>query len=172
MAQTYRGENNPVEREIGRAGMQPGMSANELLDDDHNRVLQMFNEYENAGTNASAEEKRRLARAICRELEIHTRIEEEIYYPLLRSRSNAEDLVDDAFDDHARMKELIKNVEGASTHSEALDRDIKALGDEVRDHIHEERERLFGIAEIADCNTARMARELIARKKELIEERH
>jgi hypothetical protein len=44
MARTYRGDANLTARELGRAG-QPGMSAHDLLDDDHNRVLQLFNDY-------------------------------------------------------------------------------------------------------------------------------
>jgi len=171
MAQTYRGGTDTREREIGRAG-QPGMSANDLLDDDHNRVLQLLNEYENVKSDASPEEKRRLARTVCRELNIHTRIEEEIYYPRVRAKSDAEDLVDVAVTEHAHVRELIKEIEGASTHDKAFDGRMKTLGDEVRHHIHEERSRLFPIAEIADCNTAEMARELAARKQELAEELH
>lgn len=170
MAQTDRGEKHPVAREIGPAG-RGGMTANNLLDDDHNRVLQMFNEYRN-NRNASPDEKRRLARMICKELRIHTRIEEEIYYPRLRSRSDAEDLVDEATEDHARMKDLIREVENASTHDDSIDRSVQALDDDVRQHIHEERDRLFEIAQFADCDTPEMARELLARKKELEKELH
>lgn len=171
MAQTYRGDTKPLERELGRAG-QPGMSATDLLDDDHNRVLQLLNEYKNTRPNASPEEKRQLARALCRELKIHTRIEEEIWYPQLRSRAGVDDRVDEAFADHGRAKELIKEIEGASTHDAEFDHWIKALDDEVRHHIHEERDGLFDVAEIADCNTAEMARALLARKRELESEIH
>lgn len=166
MAQTNRGDEHPLAREIGRAGI-PGMSANDLLDDDHNRVLQMFNEY---SSEAAPEEKRRIARMICRELKIHTRIEEEIYYPRVRSKSGADDMLDQAAADHDRADELIKEIENASTYDATIDRRIRALDDEVRRHIHYERDRLFEIAGIADCDTPEMARQLLARKKELEQE--
>lgn len=171
MAQTNRGDTKPLERELGRAG-QPGITATDLLDDDHNRVLQMFNQYENTKSDASPEEKRQLARTICRELKIHTRIEEEIWYPQLRSRADVDDRVDEALAEHDRAKELIKEIEAASTHDAEFDYWIKALDDEVRHHIHEERDGLFDVAEIADCNTAEMARALLARKRELESEIH
>lgn len=166
MAQINRGDEHPVAREIGRAGI-PGMSANDLLDDDHNRVLQMFNEY---SSEATPEEKRRIARMICRELKIHTRIEEEIYYPRVRSKSGAHDMLDKALTDHDHTDELIREIENASTHDETIDRKVRALDDEIRRHIHYERDRLFELAGIADCDTPEMARQLLARKKELEQE--
>lgn len=166
MAQTNRGDEHPVAREIGRAGI-PGMTANDLLDDEHNRVLQMFNEYR---SDATPGEKFRIARMICRELKIHARIEEEIWYPRVRSKSGANDMLDKAATDHARVDELIKEIESASTHDEAMDRRMTALGDATREHIHYERDRLFELAGIADCDTPEMARQLLARRKELEQE--
>ena len=166
MAQTDRGDTNPLESELGRAG-RPGMTATDLLDDDHNRVLQLLNEYENTKADASPARKRELARTICRELEVHTRIEEEIWYPQLRSRAHVDDRIRNALAEHGRTKELIKEIEVASTHDAEFDYWIKALDDEVRHHIHEERDGLFEVAEIADCNTPEMAKALLARKREL-----
>lgn len=166
MAQTNRGNEHPVAREIGRAGT-PGMTANDLLDDDHNRVLQMFNEY---SSDATPEEKHRIAQMICRELKIHARIEEEIYYPRVRSKSGAESMLDKAAGDHERADELIRKLENASTHDRSIDSNIQALADLVRQHIHYERDKLFELAGIADCDTPEMARQLLARKKELEQE--
>lgn len=166
MSQTYRGDENLAGRELGRAG-QPGMSAHDLLDDDHNRVLQMFNEYENVKSTASPAEKNRLVREICRELKIHAAIEEEIYYPRVIEKADIDDRVAMAQADHARVDELIKEVEGASRANGAFDELVARLDSEVRHHISDERNNLFDTAEVMGINTPEMARRLYARRQEL-----
>ncbi|HEX6928260.1 MAG TPA: hemerythrin domain-containing protein, partial [Gammaproteobacteria bacterium] len=142
MAQTYRGDGDIVGRELGRAG-QPLMSAHDLLDDDHNRVLQLFNEYANVKSTAGAAEKSRIAREICRELKIHTAIEEEIYYPEVREKADIDDRVTAAENAHEYTKALIQDVEHASTVDAGFDEKVRLLDDAVRLHISEERDDLF-----------------------------
>ena len=167
MAQTYRGDEHPIGRELGRAG-QPGMSAHDLLDDDHNRVLQLFNQYENVKSTASPAEKNRLVREICRELTVHATIEEEIYYPRVRRKADIDDRVSAAEDDHALAKEMIRDIESAATGDARFDGMLQALHDVVRDHISEERDGLFDVVETLGLNTPELARELYARKQELL----
>jgi hypothetical protein len=54
------------------------------LQQDHREVEAYFDEYE---TLTTAEEKEALALKICLALEVHTRIEEEIFYPAARRAS-------------------------------------------------------------------------------------
>ena len=171
MAQMNRGDEHLTGRELGSAG-QPSMSAHDLLDDDHNRVLQLFNKYENTRATASPAEKNRLVREICRELKIHAAIEEEIYYPRVIEKADVDDRVEMAQADHARVEELIKQVEGASTENEAFDELIATLDSEVRHHISEERSNLFDVAEVMGINTPEIARRLYNRKEELKREVH
>lgn len=171
MAQTYRGDENITGRELGPAGM-PQMTAHDLLDDDHNRVLQLFNDYENVKSTASTAEKHRIAREICRELKIHATIEEEIYYPRVIEKADIDDRVEAAKEDHDRVAEMIKDIEGASTEDEHFDELIAALDIEVREHISEERNNLFDAAEVMGINTAEIARRLYNRKQELMREVH
>ncbi len=171
MAQTYRGDENITARELGRAG-QPGISAHDLLDDDHNRVLQLFNEYANVKSTASAAEKHRIAQEIVRELKIHTQIEEEIYYPRVREKADIDDRVNLAEAEHANAKELIKAIESASTQDRAFDVKMKELDDAIRLHISEERDALFDVAESLGINTPELARRLHERKQALARELH
>lgn len=169
MSQTYRGDERITGRELGRAGQQAGMSPNMLLDDDHNRVLQLFNQYDNHKEAASPAEKKRVAREIIRELKIHTVLEEEIYYPRMREKADIDDRVDAMEDDHRKIDRMIKDVEAASTQDEDFDNRMFALGRAVRDHISEERSNLFDVAEVMGINTPEMARRLHDRKQELLQ---
>ena len=171
MAQIHRGQSESPARKVAKVG-ESGQTANELLDDDHNRVLQMFDEYEKIKSDGSVNRKRELAREICRELKVHTQIEEEIYYPRVRSKSGADSLLDEALVEHQSAKELIKEIETESTSGHMFDAKIKVLGEYIRHHIREERHELFSVAERANCNTAEIARQLEQRKEELQRQLH
>jgi len=63
-----------------------------LLKDDHKTVKGLFKRYEQAGDRAYTT-KRKLADSVIRELSIHAAIEEQLFYPTVRSR--VEDEKDD-----------------------------------------------------------------------------
>jgi hypothetical protein len=63
------------------------MNAIELLKVDHARVQELFRQYEKAGG-----QHREIAEQIFTELETHTRLEEELFYPALRGRVKPETL--------------------------------------------------------------------------------
>jgi hypothetical protein len=59
-----------------------GPDAVTMLKDDHKRVDGMFKQFDKMKTDG--EEKRALVDMICKELKIHTTVEEEIFYPAVR----------------------------------------------------------------------------------------
>jgi hemerythrin superfamily protein len=62
-----------------------GTDAIEMLKDDHERVDALFKRYEKGKDAMSADERKALAREICAELDVHTTLEEEIFYPAARA---------------------------------------------------------------------------------------
>ncbi len=67
-----------------------------LLKEDHRAVEKLFEEFESA---KGAGRKEKLARQICLELSVHTKIEEEIFYPACDGKVE-EDLLKEAFVEH------------------------------------------------------------------------
>ena len=61
------------------------MNAVKMLKADHDRVQKLFKEFEAAGERAY-EKKRGIAEEVFTELEIHTKLEEEIFYPAVQGR--------------------------------------------------------------------------------------
>ncbi|HEX7047734.1 MAG TPA: hemerythrin domain-containing protein [Gammaproteobacteria bacterium] len=151
----------------GKKGTTDG-KASALLRDDHVRVQDMFKEYK----KADASRKQELARTICSELKVHTRIEEELFYPSFRDASNQMDLVNEAEVEHASAKQLIKEIESMQPDDRLYDAKIKVLGEYVNHHIREEEEQMFPQAEKAGIDTAEMAEQLSQRKSELQEQLH
>ena len=62
-----------------------GMDAIELLREDHRSVEKIFKEFEKLQEDdADDESKRALVERACAALTVHTRIEEEIFYPAIQ----------------------------------------------------------------------------------------
>ena len=88
-----------------------GPDAIALLKDDHRTVSKMFERYDKLGDGAHAA-KLRLSRTICKELKVHTRIEEEIFYPAIEKVLPKEkDLLDEAEVEHEGAQRLIAELD-------------------------------------------------------------
>ncbi|UUZ49580.1 hemerythrin domain-containing protein [Massilia sp. B-10] len=74
-----------------------GFDALDLLRADHDRVRDLFHEFDSIkGNDEEDERKSELVDEICYELTLHTMIEEEIFYPGLRAAIDDSDLMDEA----------------------------------------------------------------------------
>jgi len=143
------------------------MAANDaiaLLKADHRKVEELFEKYETArGKKAD------IAQKICMELTIHTKIEEEIFYPACREAGVESDMMDEANVEHDGAKALILELEKGSPDDEYYDAKVKVLSEEIKHHVKEEEQRggIFSQAREADLDLAELGQQLAARKKEL-----
>jgi hypothetical protein len=144
-----------------------GQSAIAALKQDHRRVEGLFSEFETADEE---QRKLELVAMICAELNIHTRLEEEIFYPACREAIDDEDLMDEAQVEHDAAKLLIANLTGASSDDPYLDAKVKLLSEMIKHHVAEEEKRgegMFAKAEQHQVDNASLAAELAERKQEL-----
>jgi hypothetical protein len=133
-----------------------------LLDEDHNKVARLFQQYKQAHQD---NEQRMLAEQICQELRVHTQIEEEIFYPAYRNATRDEQLVEHSQHEHQEASELIAKIEQAPTDARLM----LELEDAVLHHINDEREKMFPKARKAQgMDLAKLAQQLQARKTELM----
>jgi len=71
-----------------------GRDALALLKADHDKVRNLFREFESLkGIDDEDERKSELVDEICYELTLHTMLEEEIFYPVLRSAIDDDDMM-------------------------------------------------------------------------------
>jgi iron-sulfur cluster repair protein YtfE (RIC family) len=133
-----------------------------LLEDDHNQVVRLFEQYKAAHDD---NRKRMLAQQICQELRVHTRIEDEIFYPAFRRATGDEELLQDAIHEHEEARELIARIEDAPTDARLM----LELEDAILHHVNDEREKMFPKARKAQgMNLAELAEQLQARKEALM----
>jgi hemerythrin superfamily protein len=138
-----------------------------LLKKDHDEVQQLFKDFEKASGDGR---KEKLARQICRELTIHSMIEEEIFYPACKGKVE-EDLLKEGYVEHDAAKLLIAEIEAGQPSDEFYDSKIKVLGEEIDHHIQEEEKRMDGLfaqARKAGLDMDALGDQLAQRKEELL----
>nr|MEA2797603.1 hypothetical protein [Phenylobacterium sp.] len=139
-----------------------------LLKRDHREVEAWFDEYEQLESDA---EKLNLFNRIALALKVHTRIEEEIFYPEERGDVE-EDMLDEAYVEHDGAKKLIAEIEAMQPSDEFYDAKVKVLGEYIKHHVKEEEQAggIFAQAKKGDEDLDAMGERLRARKEELMAE--
>jgi hypothetical protein len=139
-----------------------------LLKQDHRQVEGWFDEYEQL---ESDDEKLSLFQQIALALKVHTQIEEEIFYPEERGDVE-EDMLDEAFVEHAGAKKLIAEIEAMQPRDEFYDAKVKVLGEYIKHHVKEEEQPggIFAQAKKGDEDLEAMGKRLKARKEALMAE--
>ncbi|MGI9032619.1 MAG: hemerythrin domain-containing protein [Acidimicrobiales bacterium] len=98
---------------------------------DHDRITRAFDAYGKDPNNLP------IALTVCRELEAHTTIEEELVYPILRNEIDSRE-ADSAEQEHEDAKELISQIEDLEAGDPELREMMFQLRNMVVDHIHHE----------------------------------
>ena len=140
-----------------------------LLQRDHADVKKLFRQYEKLADNeADGQERQALAMQICQMLTVHATIEEEIFYPEERGDVE-EDMLDEAYVEHAGAKQLIAEIEAMKPGDEYYDAKVKVLGEYIKHHVKEEEQPggIFAQAKKGDEDLDAMGERLKARKEEL-----
>ena len=139
-----------------------------LLKKDHREVEGWFDEYEQLEADA---EKLALFNKIALALKVHTRIEEEIFYPEERGEVE-DDLLDEAYVEHDGAKKLIAEIEAMRPGDEFYDAKVKVLGEYIKHHVKEEEQPggIFAQAKKGDEDLEAMGKRIKARKEELMAE--
>jgi len=117
----------------------------ELLKTDHRKVEQLFTELE----SATGKKKLDVFGQIRMELELHTHIEEKIFYPALEEPEETHDLALEAYEEHAVVKDLLKQLGRARTADDEWEAQAKVLQENVEHHVEEEENELFEKAQSA-----------------------
>ena len=140
-----------------------------LLKEDHRKVEDLFEQFEKARGD---ERKQKLALEICKELTIHTMIEEEIFYPACEGKVE-EDLLKESFVEHDAAKVLIAEIQSGEPSEDFYEAKVKVLKEEIEHHVEEEeqpKKGLFAQAREADVDVGALGEQMARRKEQLSEE--
>src|ERR1700736_3691129 len=87
-----------------------------VLEADHREVEELFAKAESTSGAAKAQ----VVAKICIELTVHAQVEEEVVYPAMLD-AGLDDLVLEAEEEHANVKELVARLEGMDGSSNDVD---------------------------------------------------
>lgn len=117
----------------------------ELLKTDHKKVAQLFDELEAAAGTA----KLGIFDQIKNELELHTHIEEKVFYPALENPEETHDLTLEAYEEHSVVKTLLAELASSRSADDEWQAKAKVLRENVEHHVSEEEKELFDKADDA-----------------------
>lgn len=138
-----------------------------LLKEDHRTVEKLFKDFESAKGDGR---KEKLARQICLELTVHTKIEEEIFYPACEGKIE-EDMLKEAKVEHDSAKLLMAEIEGGNGQSDDFfDAKVQVLSEQIEHHVEEEEGELFKEVRKADIDLKALGQQMTERKQELLKE--
>jgi len=138
-----------------------------MLIDDHRKAKKLFKEFE---SEKDSEKKEGIAREVCMQLTVHTRLEEEYFYPALREQDpeTFDDLLNEATVEHASAKELIAQIEGSGPSDTLWEAKVTVLGEYVNHHVEEEENEMFTLAIEKKIDLREIAQSMTQRKEELL----
>jgi len=118
------------------------LDAISLLKSDHDKVKKMLAEGE-ATTERATKTRSDLFAALKRELEIHERIEEEIFYPALKQHPKTRDLALEGYEEHHVVDQILGELGQTDTADERWAAKFSVAKENLEHHIEEEEGEMF-----------------------------
>jgi hypothetical protein len=142
----------------------------DLLKEDHKHVKKHFREFEKLDAQKEPEACQQLAMRVCDELEVHTQLEEEVFYPAAREAlagKEGEDLLDEAEVEHASAKQLIAELRALQPEDPKFKAHFTVLSEYVKHHIKEEEGEMFEKLGRARMQWEPLLQDMLDRQQEL-----
>ena len=118
------------------------MDAIALLKDDHDRVKKMLADGEET-TERAEKTRAEVFAKLKEEMLVHERIEEEIFYPALKSHPKAKEIVLEGYEEHHVVDEIMGELEATDVTDETWGAKFKVMKENIEHHIEEEEGEMF-----------------------------
>jgi iron-sulfur cluster repair protein YtfE (RIC family) len=115
------------------------VDAFELLRKDHERARALFSDLLSPGGGDGADKFHELKN----ELEVHTKIEEDVLYPALEKQDETRDLVADSREEHDKAKQMLGQIEQRQEDGQPWHELLGELKSLLDHHMEEEEQELF-----------------------------
>ena len=122
------------------------MKATDVLRKQHRMVEKLFKQAENT---EDPRRRRQVMNEIVEALKLHTRIEEEVFYPAVREvgTSKAEEMIDEAFEEHHVVDLVLAELPQVDPEDERFEAKMTVLSELIEHHVEEEEKEMFSLAE-------------------------
>lgn len=150
-----------------QSGEKSEMDAVKMLKEDHKRVKELFDQFEEA---QETKEKEQIAAEAMRELKTHTLLEEEIFYPAVWKKIKEEELMYEAKEEHHVVDLLMEEIQQLDADDPVFSAKFIVLAENVRHHIKEEEGEMLPQAQKAGLDLEALGAEMRVRKDALASE--
>lgn len=144
------------------------MNAVQMLLDDHEKVRTLYKQWQQGGDQ---NQKRQVGMQILNELFVHSKLEEEIFYPAFRTAADAQgkELAAEAYEEHAKVDQMVEQLRGMSAGDGQYQSKFKELMKNVEHHVQEEETELLPMAQdvMAD-QLDQLGQDQMMRKQQLL----
>jgi hypothetical protein len=141
-----------------------GPSATDMIRADHTRVLAAFHRYK---ADSAPARKKAIVDVVCTSLQVHAKIEEEIFYPAMRAAGST--LLDELEPEHEEMRSLIANLSGMQPTEAQYDLTFMELMRAVMHHVADEETMLLTHAEnVLGPRLGELGAQMMKRRMELM----
>jgi hemerythrin-like domain-containing protein len=125
-------------------GERTTMDAIKMIKDDHHRMKDLLRAYEDAGDEAF-KVKQQIADQVFAELEVHQALEEEIFYPAVKAKTDdaGKSHIAEGVEEHHVVTILIGELKMLTPEDEAFGAKFKVLSENVEHHMKEEEDDLL-----------------------------
>jgi hemerythrin superfamily protein len=134
---------------------------------DHAHVLAAFRRYR---AHLSDTRKKALVENVCLALDVHARLEEEIFYPAMQRIAAASETLDKSVPEHDEMRAMIHELRGMEPSDAAYDETFRRLVRAVLHHVADEETVLLPLAEeLMRDELGHLGRLMMRRRIELLQ---
>jgi hemerythrin superfamily protein len=145
----------------------------DLLREDHRKVEDLFRQFEELKED-DEEAAASVIETACAELQIHDKLETEIFYPAVREQAEEEeaiDLLDEAEVEHDSVRDLITKLQEMDVDDEKRHAHFTVLSEYVKHHVQEEESEMFPkVKKLKGLDLEALAVDMKGRKEELMSE--
>jgi hemerythrin superfamily protein len=145
----------------------PEEDAIALLRADHDKLEDLFSSFDEIKYGRSDSEKKRLVNAICREIRMHSALEQELFYPAARAEVADDDLMNEAIVEHDGIARLVSELETMDVADDMMNAKMHVLEAYINHHVREEEENIFPRARESGLDMAELAAQMIRRRSSL-----
>jgi len=123
----------------------PARNVLSILKDDHARVKKLLEQFAQT-TDRGVKVRRELLTEIGMEVEIHAKLEEEVFYPAYKEAVESKEdrkIFFEATEEHALVRQVLEQLKSTSVESEVFGAKAKVLKDLIEHHAREEENEMF-----------------------------
>ena len=143
-----------------------------LLKRDHQSIGSLFREFERLAVD-DVKGRRELFERIRQELDVHARIEEELFYAELEKFDEAADLVREARTEHDLIRDLAADISKMRHDDPDYGAKVAVLRENVEHHVEEEEGEMFPLAKkhLSSERLEKIADQLEHRRDDLLRQK-